>query len=104
MIKWELFGTNGLAIRADNTALTGTLRMSCMTPFGEKQPKDYQLAVSKKPFIQFLEPQSDLEYSFEALNPDGVEKTRIEIWEYQDPVSYIRTPEGKLEDQNIIVM
>jgi hypothetical protein len=98
MIKWARMGVNKLSSTSDLNNLVGTIRLKMSTPLGDFEPRDYQLSVgqSQKPFIQFLDiPNPDFEYTLEILNPTGIEKTSIEIWEYNSPQSFLPMPLSK---------
>lgn len=90
VIKWGVMGNNKLPVDPTNP-LVGTIRRRMSTPLGDVEPIDYRLRVSKssKYPIQFLKIDNpDFDYSLEILNPIGIEKTSIEIWEFSDQLKY----------------
>jgi hypothetical protein len=106
MVKWGVMGNNKLPANPTNP-LIGTIRRKMSTPLGDVEPKDYHLHVStlSKYPVQFLTIDNpDFQYSLEILNPIGIEKTSIEIWEYIPPITYsINMPVHQpIDDSNLI--
>jgi hypothetical protein len=98
LIKWKVHGTSKALDSASNV---GIIRQLVETPLGKEVPKDFQLQVSKvnEVYTQFLSISSDWEYQLSILNPVGIAKTSIEIWEYHEPQTYLNPsmpffPEG----------
>lgn len=88
LIKWKTHGTSKALDSASNV---GIIRQLVETPLGKEVPKDFQLQVSKvnEVYTQFLTISSDWEYQLSILNPIGIAKTSIEIWEYHQPQTYL---------------
>jgi hypothetical protein len=91
LIKWKVHGTSKALDSASNV---GIIRQLVETPLGKEVPKDFQLQVSKvnEVYTQFLSLSPDWEYQLSILNPVGIAKTSIEIWEYNQPQSFINMP------------
>ncbi len=87
-IKWWHTDTKQLP----KSNLVGTLRVHISTPMGDLKPVDYQLEISshKNIYIQFLTiPVPEFDYKIEIIHPTGITRSMLEIWEYNDPQTYL---------------
>jgi hypothetical protein len=87
-VKWWHTDTKQLP----KSNLVGTLRVYISTPMGDLKPVDYQLEISshKNIYVQFLTiPVPEFEYKIEIIHPTGITRSMLEIWEYNDPQTYL---------------
>lgn len=96
----QLFGSYSLRVRwwhdnpkmSPQSDLIGTLRVHMDTPFGAVEPRDYQFKISshKQIYVQFLTiPIPEFEYKIEVIHPVGLTRSKIELWEYISPKTFI---------------
>jgi hypothetical protein len=89
LIKWYLIGS----FKGVPDVSEGILRVDVITPLGRLPTVDTKFKCYRQnEFIQFLNVSNfDFNYTVRVLNPSAVIRSKLEIWEYNEPTNYLDT-------------